>query len=282
MAIGVKTQGNTGNQLFQFAFGFSAAKKLGCTFFMDDMEGLRWLEAYDIYDPQSKEVQRKLRSGNRLRRLFSKKDTNKYLGLELCPVNDWSRAEELRLKDNCYYGGYFQSEEFFKSDEDEIRKLFRVKPALKKKFAEDKKQYLGTPYIALHVRRGDYLHWQLDGLGDKDYTLPASYYLNCLKQMGDTSTYKLVFLCNDKDFFEKNFSSLPNAVREYNDPVTDFQLMQNAEMIGVSNSSFAWWAAYLSEKANKVSAPEHWIGFKVKKEFPPAIICDNWQRTSVY
>jgi len=73
-----------------------------------------------------------------------------------------------------------------------------------------------------------------------------------------------------------------NALFANNDMITDFQIIMNADACIISNSSFAWWAAYLnSKKDKKIYCPEHWLGFKIKREYPENIIPGEWIKVNV-
>ena len=52
----------------------------------------------------------------------------------------------------------------------------------------------------------------------------------------------------------------------------DFQLLLHADKLIISNSSFAWWGAYLNKNKTEVFVPQYWLGFKVDKEIPADII----------
>ena len=73
------------------------------------------------------------------------------------------------------------------------------------------------------------------------------------------------------------FQNLPNVSLEENSEIIDFQLIMNADIAIIANSSFSWWAAYLNAKEHKiVYAPKYWLGFKVDKEIPEKIMSVNW------
>lgn len=282
MPIGIKTQGRTGNRMFQFAFGLALSKKLNTSFFVEDMKGLEWLVAYYKCLPANSRVISGVKRRHKLKRIFRQAIPNTYLGLDVISIDDWHTVSQLepKFKDNSFYMGYFQSYDFFKDSVDEVKDLFRIKESSVEEFRKQKRHYLNEKYVAVHIRREDYINWQLEGLGDKDYSLPVSYYLNCLRRIKDIEKKKIVFLSDDADFYKKHFGHLPNGIYERNSPEIDFQLLQHADSVILSNSTFAWWAAFLGDESQHVFAPEFWLGFKVKKEFPCNIIKEGWIKVS--
>ena len=57
------------------------------------------------------------------------------------------------------------------------------------------------------------------------------------------------------------------------DAISDFiQLMTSSYLI-ISNSSFAWWAAFLNVHENPIIiAPKNWVGYHVNLEYPKGIM----------
>jgi hypothetical protein len=72
------------------------------------------------------------------------------------------------------------------------------------------------------------------------------------------------------------FSEKPNFIFSSNDEITDFQIIQNADIAIISNSSFGWWAAYLSPKRNTVYAPKNWMAFRIGAEHPKGVMTEKF------
>ena len=53
--------------------------------------------------------------------------------------------------------------------------------------------------------------------------------------------------------------------------IIDFQLLLNADVAIIANSTFSWWAAYLNPNIQKVFLPRDWLGFRINKLLPPGI-----------
>jgi hypothetical protein len=54
-----------------------------------------------------------------------------------------------------------------------------------------------------------------------------------------------------------------------------FELMQKAEYLVISNSTYSWWAARISESSKKmIIAPEPWFS---GQESPIDLIPDGWE-----
>ena len=90
--------------------------------------------------------------------------------------------------------------------------------------------------------------------------------------------YCLIFISDDIQYVKDQFAPMyPGARFEQNEEIIDFQLLINADILVLSNSTFAWWGAYLNPKpGKKVFAPKFWLGFKVGKEYPVNIILPSW------
>jgi hypothetical protein len=180
-------------------------------------------------------------------------------------------------ENNCIYNGYFQSEEYFKNIREDILRIYRIKGKYEKLFENQYGDFFRDKTIVLHVRRMDYLSSGNEELGGLDISLPYEYYRKALDMVADLDSYQVIFIGDDLRWIRDNFQQKDNYFFLNNSPIIDFQLMMNADIIIISNSSFAWWAAYLNEKKKTVYAPKYWLGHRIKREYPSGIHNPEWQ-----
>jgi len=128
-------------------------------------------------------------------------------------------------------------------------------------------------FRSVHIRRTDYLFSGSENqFGSKDISLPREYYLNCFRKC-DLNEYQVIFVGDDVEWARKEFADIQGALFEHNDdPIIDFQLQLNADVLVTSNGTFSWWAGYLNEKKRKrVFAPKGFIGYRFNCLFPKGI-----------
>lgn len=158
--------------------------------------------------------------------------------------------------------GYFQSEKYFKEYEADIRELFYQEIVTIK------------DTCAIHIRRTDYLE-------KSDIHLNQSlegYYTKAINLMRKLHKIKKFYIfsddiewCKDQDFFlpyDCNFI-------DSKDEMYDFAIMRSCHHFIIANSSYSWWAAWLSNQPNKtVIAPFNWLArhFGNDKD----VICEDW------
>lgn len=274
--IGVSIQCRLGNQFFQYAFARALSKRLKTQFFLVEGKEKLILSEYFELEGYSKFL-------NLLKKIIYKLK-NRKLFENLQAIEIQSPFDN--LSDNSIYLGYFQSELFFKDIADHISSYIVIKSRYVTTFNKLYRQtFTESKVIAIHIRRGDYLnldHWWLENLGSDNLSLPISYYEKCLSQIENLNAYKLFFVSDDIEYVKTYFGHYKNAIFGGNDMITDLQILTNAHVCILSNSSFSWWAAYLNKHPNKkIFCPKYWLGFKIEKEYPESIIPNNWIQTEV-
>ena len=131
----------------------------------------------------------------------------------------------------------------------------------------------------VHIRRTDYINWGNDELG-YNLSLPETYYSNALSKL-DTTNKNIIFISDDIAFTKLNFNIRSAIYSENNSEIFDLQLLMQADYLVLSNSTFAWWGAYLNTNAKAVYCPQYWLGFKINKEWPTGITLPGWQQIKV-
>ncbi len=176
----------------------------------------------------------------------------------------------IQPKNLTIYRGFFQTDWYL----NQLNKPLKL--SLKKKYKDRFNQKFGLFFstnktIVVHLRRTDYLRY-----GKRDISLPLEYFERTLNTIPDIESYKVMFVSDDIEAVRAYFKGKPNYIYSSNDEITDFQIIMNADVAIISNSTFGWWAAYLSPKNNIVYAPKNWLGFRIGKEDPKKIMTDKF------
>jgi hypothetical protein len=129
---------------------------------------------------------------------------------------------------------YVQSEDYFKEYADGVKAMFsqNIEP---------------IDRVAIHVRRGDYVNnlFYVDLMG-------TSYYKEAMAMFPDG---KFLVFSDDISWCMKQ-EIFKDCEFSYRDEISDFNLMAGCKGIIMANSSYSWWAAYLSNA--RVVAPSEW------------------------
>jgi Glycosyl transferase family 11 len=295
--IGMLTQGRLGNQMFQFAFIYAASKQLNTPFFIVNSNSLHYFKLHEELIKNNTKNTLKYCAFNLfkksrivLSRLILKKPLEWLINWCIYKnVFNWDNTTNEKgyllttIKNNVLYSGYFQSEKYFIEVKKDIQNLFEITPQYKHEFLTEKAYLFAKKTIAIHIRRTDYLHFKIKELGNDNLVLPINYYKKCLNLIGDTEGYNVLFISDDIEFVKKEFSEKDNYFYENNTEIIDFQLLLNADILIIANSSFSWWAAWLNKKINKIIyAPNYFLGFKINRFYPAGIKINDWNWIDVY
>lgn len=260
--IEVLIRGGLGNQLFGFATGFSVSRKLGCPLHLltssyyegsvekRPFELAELLAEPDSWGPESQATEHfKEKSFRFDHRIAS-------------------------VVPNTVLDGYFQSEKYFTDHKRSISGSI----ASSADFSAGTTSFPGTPFIALHVRRGDYLQpdqLKFHGLTSFEYFELGLRKLR--KQLGNLPA--VVF--SDSDETAEEFSSrlsdtTPHRLQERSSSFFTLGVLSKASGLCISNSSFGWWGAYLATEGTPVIAPTPW--FRNRRVNTKDLLPRHWQK----
>lgn len=156
--------------------------------------------------------------------------------------------------------GYFQSEKYFDGYKEQIAEAlgFVYKP---------------EPYVAVHIRRGDYLKYP-----DQFPVMPVEYYRDAIHHIVSVTGIGYFRIYSDDISWCKqnitpkilNWMQYDDIARyeysENKDPLSDMKDMYNASGFIIANSTFSLFPALLRADNHIVIAPaeDRWFGSKAK------------------
>lgn len=168
--------------------------------------------------------------------------------------------------------GYFQSDRYFKHVQNLIRTLFAAPPKIEEKIKWKYRDILAKETCAIHVRRGDYLK-----LSEHHYNLELDYYLNAMKALPHLH---FVVFSDDIAWCKENLPAHEFIEDKHKDrDIIEFHLMSYCKHFIIANSTYSWWASWLSSNRDKIIiAPSRskWFGEKKKHFNVNDLYCDNW------
>jgi len=249
-------KGGLGNQLFCLFYAYKLSLKYEEKVFLNLANYFFWIRkdrAFildSLYPPLANEFQlstnlisKALYLLTRFFEKFIKKENKNYIpGDNPFFINYWNKRY--------IHSGYFQ-----KIDESELdNKCFAL---IKEKFIP----YIKTRkynYLAIHIRRGDYLSnkHSIHGIIEEKYFLKEA--MNLLSE----DYYDGIRIFSDSpDLVEKDiFMNLHKNIvfDKGGDPIEVFKRMANHKGLIASNSSFSLWAGILGDIKN-FSIPSYWM-----------------------
>lgn len=161
--------------------------------------------------------------------------------------------------ENKVFRGYFESSKYFNDIRDILLEEFTPK---KEKIEKNKELYddiENSESVCISIRRGDFLAKK----HKRDCFVCDNQYFN--NAMDKIKTYvnnpKFIVFSDDIEWCKKNMK-FPDGTKfeAGDDPVWEkLRLMYSCKHFIISNSTFSWWAQYLSRNKGKVViAPSRW------------------------
>lgn len=274
----IRMTGGLGNQMFQYAL-YLKLKAMGREVKMDDRTQYKGANARPImlwcfgisYPRASEKEINELTDGfmgftHRVRRkLFGRKSVE-------YGERDCNFDPQVLIREPAYLTGYFQSEQYFRDIEGQVRNAFAFSNKIWGESDADllervkgyQKRIDENLAVSVHIRRGDYLENE-EAYGN---ICTKTYYRKAIELVQNRYPQAVFFFfSNDpgwiRKWLEKEYPEVfPFEIIEGTDEVTgylDLFLMSRCKHHIIANSSFSWWGAWLNaDKEKMVIAPARW------------------------
>jgi len=276
----VKLKGGMGNQMFQYALGKHLSLKRSCPLRLDLI--------FMKYDKLKDYELDKLNISNNKKTHFFEEIIYYMINIfhRLFPFYKYIRQKSRRfnsqiLKDATpilYLDGYWQSEKYFEGISEIIREEFKITTKINKQNEEMLKEIQENDSIAIHLRRRDYV--SVPQIKEKLGACSMNYYKKGIKLIEKKIENPRYFIFSDDiEWVKQNFTLVENPVfmdiNSYEKGYEDLRLMRNCKHFIIANSTFSWWAAWLSENEEKIIiAPKNWI----QSQSDGDIVPESWIR----
>lgn len=259
MKVIIDIPGGFGNQLFGYAFGYALTRELGCEYYIHTPfqdSGITWelqLNKLNIrYDGQLTYPWTRLlldrAVGNKLRRRLAIG-----LGTQIRrEVQEWTLDDYVRFtqKDTMYYGNW-ENQRFFVKYRKDILKMFVPKGTNGQKALTYCQSIDMENSVGIHVRRGDKV--AIGGSLEKEYYIQAI--LRMSKMLGENAQFYIISddipWCRENIVIEGLDFKYP-AEKIGNSAFDDWLILKNCRHHIVADSTFSWWAAWLSEDSKQI------------------------------
>ena len=242
--------GGLGNQLFQYMYYMhiktNNKERLYVVYRGKDHNGYEISKYFDCHIKRDVVLQLIVRIIYRFRDLY-------HIG---AMQEFFIKENEKRGKWGFIYEGLWQNRMYLDGNSIDYKEL-----VLSKKNSEVKRQMMSSNSVAIHIRRGDYLHpqyyswyWHLE---DTDYYQKAIAYVK--RKLGVCTFF--VF-SDDIEWCRTNLPLERAYYIDWNkgaDSVYDKYLMSHAKANIIANSTFSFWGAYLNKSSELTIYPLKWF-----------------------
>lgn len=273
----VNLAGGLGNQMFQYAMGFSIAEASG--------ESLFFSSTFSKYSYHPKTIDRifNLRidycEEHHLKSIFglipSSPFARRCLGkvavvaqrqlLKQCVFDLCSGYQSIGLAQPGYISylhGYWQSEQYFKEHFSTLRNKFTFRES--RTLNElDQSLLRSDVKVGVHIRRGDYVS---DPKASAKMGIPSlCYYIEGINAFRKRFPSSKIFVFSDdinwaRSMLQLKFNNIWFCDLDDSNASSDMQMLSECDHFVLSNSTFGWWAAYLSTNIHKiVVTPDKWF-----------------------
>jgi len=278
----IRLSNNLGNQMFMYAAAYAASKKMNRTLYYDRISSYSSYKnitkfALDGFNLFEKEAENKFifegTAGYFKRKLLKKIDkiiSKKKFILENKDKNKATYYNHKFLNENyastAYMEGYYESEKYFISYRDEIKKQFTPKKYLNYKNNKYFRNILNTESVSLCVRQNRFLEkygkvTKEDQINSDKFVSDQLDFINKAITYFKTKIKNPFFYLWSNDILNlRNKIQLDNVIFINNDSIKDetekihcdLFLMSNCKHFAVIPSAFNWWGCWLSDHKNSI------------------------------
>ena len=190
----------------------------------------------------------------------------------LNPEKDW------------YLSGGWQNLRYFDWNREELKQVYTFQPELNIQERKLISKMNCTNSVSIHVRRGDYVNTKFD-MCDDNYYYTA---MDVIRKKVDNCVF--FFFSDDAEYVREHFfrkESSENIIIVSHNPddyQKDFYMMEQCKHHIIPNSTFSFWATYLTDVPDHITIcpqyiklennklyhadyPEHWIKLKNTSAF---------------
>lgn len=314
--IYIEMYGRMGNQMFRYAFAraiqlkyFSNeellinfnnvnGEKKNDEFFRDELKNLNTVD-YQVYEKRGKVIANETTITQKLCFLLSKLYVGKYDPFHMNYMEKrfqkisgflnkvgiyWSWVGYQKPiqteKNKKFISGNFEAPEYFESIRPQLLKEFTPKKPLLKHNEELMNLIENSESVCISVRRGDFVTnkelSELHSVTTKDYFEKAIFEIS--KHVNNP---KFIIFSDDVEWAKANinFGESEFFSERGNDPVWEkLRLMYSCKHFIISNSTFSWWAQWLSTNDKKiVISPSRWFN----NDYSSLLIQDDFLKIKV-
>ena len=281
--------GRLGNQIFQYAILKVISKINGYEVVLPEENTKTYVNGRFNYSTKKNDVYKLdlLECFDIKERLLPKEEIKKQIKVA---YNEHFSMEYddalLKAPDNCDINGYFICTKYFNDHKEYLKENLIIKNEITNytnNVIENIKNKNIKNITTVHVRRGDNV---LDA--GRFYTLLTKNYYNSLFDKLRREDNLFVIVSDDINWCKENLNNKDvffyddiSRTKISKDSLMDFSMLYSGDSIIMSNSTFSWWASWLSP-AKDVYCPSKWLGPDYENVINETFFKDNsWNLCSI-
>jgi hypothetical protein len=228
--------GRLGNQMFQYAVCRTVAERNGYKFYIPQDKNNHGQNISNYFS-----IDMGINVGN-IQHRFGEDHTKQQFNPQI-----------FNIPDNTSIWGFYQTDKYFISNQENVKNWFKIEMNDSTKAILDK--YPTSEYCYIHFRGTDYRNWD-----SGTRFLPKKYFEDAMAAVTSINVnIKFIVVTDDIDGGKEYF---PGCEIISNDMMVDFSLLYYSKYCIITNSTFSWWAAWLSDKDITV-APNNWLNYQM-------------------